>query len=74
MQFPERFAVRFAIVIAAAVFLLGAYLNAANPSSGWIEAGVVIWWHICKFTVFPLWFVMRVWVFSTRFTARHRSS
>ena len=59
MAWPERVAAVLMFAIAAAVFLLGAALNAASGTAAWIVAGALIWWHLCKMTVFPLWIVMR---------------
>lgn len=63
MEFPERFAIRFAMLIGALVFLLGAFLNSGtnNTGSAWLGAVVEMWWHLCKISVFPVWIIMRVW-------------
>lgn len=75
MEFPERFAIRLGIIIAALVFLLGAFLNSGtnNQGSEWLRASAEIWWHLCKLTVFPLWIIMRVWTLIGGVTAGRRS-
>lgn len=75
MEFPERFAIRFAILIGALVFLLGAVLNSGTNNHGneWLGASVEIWWHLCTISVFPLWIIMRVWTLIGGVTAGRRS-
>lgn len=62
MGFPEFLTIRLALIIAALVFLLGAYLNGGQSAQpDWMIAAAQIWWTLCKDFVFPLWLIMRTW-------------
>lgn len=72
MQFPERFAIKFALMLGAVVFLFGVLLNSGTNSTGdteWLQASVEIWWLLCKLSVFPIWIIMRVWILVVGVTA-----
>jgi hypothetical protein len=65
IAWPERVTIILAMGIGAVVFMFGAMLNANATSADWLVASAEIWWHLCKMTAFPLWFVLRLIAFAS---------